>query len=1689
MANQLRAARDADPRDRQRVLCSDPAVIRPWFDLVQNVKAKYGILDADTYNFDETGFTMGVGNRVRVVTASERRTQPIGVQQGDREWVTLIAAINAIGWAIAPYLIFKAKNHDASWYPNLKPQWRIGPREPQVALFPGALRGEQDNYPLREIRGLALDHIGRIDKKAFIATFAKVFKQAFLKANITASFKATGLVPNDPLVVLSKLDVKVRTPTPPALTAPVSTAHMDAAPAPKMHHSFAAMDAPGDTQPDSQMHKDWTSGIFGTAETTTRIPSPRGGAKSLFTEHDDEDEAEPLTDDVEVIVSSQLEQDAAMTSPTALEDDRGPSLCTDNAFTSPLKFETPAVADRKRSSSGQMLSSAVGVETTPDTVASASAFGGAFGVSGFGQPLSLTQAFDLTQARTSPVIAGTEDPIFQRPSPNFHNIRHSSPIPVLSSPIKVMRNERSDPVTRSSSEPRSEYVTMKESQERRKLTKGAQRIPVVQEDSWEEPSAAQKRLQRQRQREQAHREAGLSLSRVSAPAIGAAHGDRRRKGDAQRSPKARREVPQHIWHDGVQEDDDVAMRDPSQQLAPEGEEMDRSPDDLSQDVAVAAQARMRYSGLENGVQVPKTSSHPQRTQPDHTPGNESRLNSPSPEPQREPQMQAPASQSILRTAPHSSRGSVAVMDSQPDVTAGPESWPRPDTRFPSSPSINQYSINQTTVTSKTGYTSQMISSSMVQMPPGMSLAVDDDVDEEVPEEDERVPSSPPMLTGELTYDEHGYEEHRDADEEHEIDDITTGGGDVPMEEEDDLPTAKPDRVDDNDDATAAPDRSDVDPDVETDIAQPLKVDDRTDHEIPETLEDDKQYDTAQNETTESLENHKAEKPVVPAVSAPGFQRQDTIPDIDALDETQPSYFIEDVPAQQEDALPALVSQNEIQMQENTDGSEPFQTANEQQTASQLHMPAPTSSRDDGSDSVHDVSRIRSLNDIANLPNTQRSAGEEIEIPSLSGFDDANGDTHMSSPVPTPAAKRRKTASTTKSSVFRSPVKRAPDTDLVQKIPPSPLKNLQQMREETPPTASAQEREELGALAAAKARESVTAVFSRPATLKSKKSKDLSRTARPQNSKKGSLKSARAVIDTMSSPNNSPSKSKASATEERPVPTTPTRKAVIPVSKSVDVEMGDAGESTDELASSPPPSATHLPVRLTPRKAEVPTGEVVVPNRVFASWPGSHYYPATFMGRSDSKQLQVRFDDGNTTSLEAFQVRSLDLKSGDQVKVDEPGMKKHTYVVVGLTDKCDDLHNYEFPMTDRYGHLAVVLEEKQRESLPTGRGVPQPKQVTVHIASVYLTTQLWGRLRDRSFQLSPPSSPSKGSQRGTPVRAEALTTPSFTRRGLAAPSLLKDATHRAGSVASSSRSGSGVFSNMAFVLTSTGDGMNKDAVARTIKTNAGRVLEQGFHELFDLEAIELSASQSRRTSASTIEGAGMLTLKEEFKKLGFVALITDSHSRSTKYLQALALNVPCLHLRWVNDSLSGSNALSFARYLLPAGLSKYLDSNGVVRSRAMRIYDPSRDDISFEKTLQDRDLLLQNQSVLLVTGRSKKEIEKRQPFVFLTHALGASNVGRCADLSAATQLLTQGQWDWVYVDNEQGGVADAAAELFGTGAPAKSAKGSFKKGKKRKRDDAEAEDLVAEGEVAGRKVRVASAEFVIQSLILGALADD
>jgi hypothetical protein len=66
-----------------------------------------------------------------------------------------------------------------------------------------------------EINVLANSSITHIDKKSFLDTLNRVFDKAFSSNNIQSSFRATGLVPHNPEVVISRLEVKPCTPSPP----------------------------------------------------------------------------------------------------------------------------------------------------------------------------------------------------------------------------------------------------------------------------------------------------------------------------------------------------------------------------------------------------------------------------------------------------------------------------------------------------------------------------------------------------------------------------------------------------------------------------------------------------------------------------------------------------------------------------------------------------------------------------------------------------------------------------------------------------------------------------------------------------------------------------------------------------------------------------------------------------------------------------------------------------------------------------------------------------------------------------------------------------------------------------------------------------------------------------------------------------------------------------------------------------------------------------------------------------------------------------------------------------------------------------------------------------------------------------------------------------------------------------------
>jgi hypothetical protein len=68
-----------------------------------------------------------------------------------------------------------------------------------------------------EISSLARYSTKQIKKEAFLPAFKAAFKKAITKENICAGFRGAGLVPHNLEAVISRLDVVLRTLTPPEL--------------------------------------------------------------------------------------------------------------------------------------------------------------------------------------------------------------------------------------------------------------------------------------------------------------------------------------------------------------------------------------------------------------------------------------------------------------------------------------------------------------------------------------------------------------------------------------------------------------------------------------------------------------------------------------------------------------------------------------------------------------------------------------------------------------------------------------------------------------------------------------------------------------------------------------------------------------------------------------------------------------------------------------------------------------------------------------------------------------------------------------------------------------------------------------------------------------------------------------------------------------------------------------------------------------------------------------------------------------------------------------------------------------------------------------------------------------------------------------------------------------------------------
>jgi hypothetical protein len=265
--------------DYQRAQNEDPKALQEWFTTVQRVVNENGIQPEDIYNFDETGFAMGLISSAKVVTHAEYSGRRAVLQPGNREWVTAIESIGASGYALPPCIIFKGKNYIESWFDNLPGDWRfevspngwttdeIGLRWLQKLFIPATttrMKGkcrllildghgshltpkfdractENAIIPLcmpahsshllqpldvgcfatlkrsygRLVENQARTGHNHIDKLDFLAAYPQARAETFKPETIRNSFAAAGLVPIDAERVLSKLNILLRTPTPP----------------------------------------------------------------------------------------------------------------------------------------------------------------------------------------------------------------------------------------------------------------------------------------------------------------------------------------------------------------------------------------------------------------------------------------------------------------------------------------------------------------------------------------------------------------------------------------------------------------------------------------------------------------------------------------------------------------------------------------------------------------------------------------------------------------------------------------------------------------------------------------------------------------------------------------------------------------------------------------------------------------------------------------------------------------------------------------------------------------------------------------------------------------------------------------------------------------------------------------------------------------------------------------------------------------------------------------------------------------------------------------------------------------------------------------------------------------------------------------------------------------------------------
>ncbi len=70
-----------------------------------NIRTKYNIQNEDFYNFDKTGFIIGIIYGNMIITYTDRRGRSKQLQSGNWEWATAIEYMDNDGFVLPLFLI------------------------------------------------------------------------------------------------------------------------------------------------------------------------------------------------------------------------------------------------------------------------------------------------------------------------------------------------------------------------------------------------------------------------------------------------------------------------------------------------------------------------------------------------------------------------------------------------------------------------------------------------------------------------------------------------------------------------------------------------------------------------------------------------------------------------------------------------------------------------------------------------------------------------------------------------------------------------------------------------------------------------------------------------------------------------------------------------------------------------------------------------------------------------------------------------------------------------------------------------------------------------------------------------------------------------------------------------------------------------------------------------------------------------------------------------------------------------------------------------------------------------------------------------------------------------------------------------------------------------------------------------